>query len=175
VGVLYILRRYFAEKLEIYIKMNNLRQIPQSLPAVFVRAVSLAALLLLVACTAQKPPQELSPKMKAALLERVTQRWHALEKKDFAATYDYTTPNYRRVFPKALYVNKFSYAVDWELTGVELLNYDARAAVASVAVRVMSKPAKQTSAASNALGAIPLTMHENWLYVDGQWWHGAKD
>jgi hypothetical protein len=39
----------------------------------------------------------------------------------------------------------------------------------------MSKPAKQTSAASKALGALPLTMHEKWLYVDGQWWISARD
>ncbi len=132
-------------------------------------------LLSLVACSGGGAPQKLTPEFESNLAERVTARWHALEKKDFAATYQYTTPNYRSVFPKALYVNKFSYAVDWELTGVEVVNYDAQAAVASVAVRVMSKPAKQTSAASNALGAIPLTMHEKWLYVDGQWWHSAKD
>jgi len=137
-------------------------------------AVSLM-LASLVACSGGGAPQKLTPQLESNLTERVTARWHALEKKDFAATYQYTTPNYRSVFPKALYVKKFSYAVNWELTGVEVVNYDAQAAVASVAVRVMSKSAKQTSAASNALGAIPLTMHEKWLYVDGQWWNSAKD
>ena len=137
--------------------------------------VGIMVALLLAGCSRDIPAVPMTPESKAALLSRATERWHALEKKDFAATYQYTTPNYRRVFSKALYVNKFSYAVDWELTGVELLHYDARAAVASVAVRVMSKPAKQTSVASNAIGAIPHTIREKWIFVNGQWWNSAKN
>jgi hypothetical protein len=38
----------------------------------------------------------------------------------------------------------------------------------------MSKPTKQTSAASIALGALPLTLYEKWLIVDGEWWHIVK-
>jgi hypothetical protein len=64
--------------------------------------------------------------------------------------------------------------VDWELTGVEVLNYDAVAAVASVAVRVMSEPTKRTSTASFELGAVPVTFHEKWLFIDGEWWHSAN-
>ncbi len=154
-------------------EMNKLRSIVKSCHAG--RLAVLSLVLVLGACATTSPPAELTAQAEAELLQRVTERWHALEKKDFAAAYDYTTPNYRRVFPKALYVNKFSYAVNWELTGVEVTNYDARAAVASVAVRVMSKPAKQTSVASNAIGAIPLNMHEKWIHVDGIWWHSAKD
>lgn len=128
-----------------------------------------------VSCSAMGPPKTLTEDDKAALLKRVNERWHSIVQKDFAATYKYTTPKYREVFPKALYVNKFSYGVDMQLTGVEVLNYDARAAVASVAVGVMSKPAKQTSVASNALGALPLTINEKWIFVEGEWWHSAKD
>lgn len=72
-----------------------------------------------------------------------------------------------------LYVKGFSYGLDWELTEVEILNYDGGAAVASVAVRVMSKPAKQTSQAAFRGGAVPMTIIEQWLYVDGQWWYSA--
>jgi hypothetical protein len=43
-----------------------------------------------------------------------------------------------------------------------------------VAVRVMSKPTKQTSSASMAMGALPVTLHENWFRVDGEWWHSTK-
>jgi hypothetical protein len=59
------------------------------------------------------------------------------------------------------------------LTAIEVTNYDAPAAVASVAARVMSKPLKQTSTASMALGAIPVTVNEKWVFVDGQWWFSA--
>jgi hypothetical protein len=73
-----------------------------------------------------------------------------------------------------MFVKKFSYAVNRELTGVEVTNYDARAAVASVAVRVMSSPAKLTSAASIAIGAVPVTINERWMFIDGEWWHSAN-
>ena len=136
--------------------------------------VSVMLVLFLAGCSRDITSVPMTPESEAALLNRATERWHAIEKKDFAATYEYTTPKYRRVFSKALYIHKFSYAVDSELTGVELLHYDARAAVASVAVRVMSKPAKQTSVASIAMGALPLTMHEKWIFMDGQWWHSTK-
>jgi hypothetical protein len=38
----------------------------------------------------------------------------------------------------------------------------------------MSKPAKQTSSASIAIGALPSTIREKWLIVDGEWWHILK-
>jgi len=128
--------------------------------------------LILQACS---DPSVLSKKEQGILLDRVSERWYALEDKDYGAAYEYTTPNYREVFSKALYANKFSYGVEWELTGVEYINYDADAAVASVAVRVMSKPAKQTSTASVAIGATPATLREKWIKTEGQWWHIAKD
>jgi hypothetical protein len=160
-------------------KMNGLHSMTCSLRSLaqLARIVFLSVIFstLLAGCSRDIPSPPMTPELEATLLNRATERWHALEKKDFAAAYQYTTPKYRRIFSKALYVNKFSYAVDWELTDMELLNYDARAAVASVAVRVMSKPAKQTSVASNALGAIPLNIREKWIFVDGQWWNSARD
>jgi hypothetical protein len=143
--------------------------------SVFRGAVFTALLVFLQACSLVDDPETLSDKEKKELVDRVSERWYALEDKDFGAAYEYITPNYRRVFSKALYINKFSYGVDWELTGVDVINYDARAAVASVAVRVMSKPAKQTSVASLAIGATPTTIREKWLFTEGQWWHIAKD
>lgn len=135
-------------------------------------------LLFAAACSrddAPQAPETLGPEQEAALIQRVTERWQALEAKDFGKAYEFATPNYRGIFSKSLYVNKFSYAVDWELTAVDIVNYDARAAVASVAVRVMSEPTKQTSVASRALGAIPITIREKWFSVNGEWWHSAKD
>ena len=115
----------------------------------------------------------LSAEQVAALEKRVTQRWQALAARDYATVYEFSTPVYRSVFPKNLYVLQFSYVVERELTGVEVLNYDAAAAVASVAVRVMSKPAKLTSTASQAIGAVPVTIHERWMLIDGEWWYSA--
>ena len=138
---------------------------------------ALLGVLLLVALQAPAswagPVPGLSVDQVAALEERVRQRWQALVARDYAAVYEFSTPVYRSVFPKDLYVLQFSYAVERELTGVEVLNYDAAAAVASVAVRVMSKPAKLTSTASQAIGAVPVTIHERWMLIDGEWWYSA--
>ncbi len=139
------------------------------------QGVLLAAILaaLVAPASSAEPVQGLSAAQVAALEKRVAQRWRALVARDYAAAYAFCTPVYRSVFPKELYVLQFSYAVERELTGVEVLNYDAAAAVASVAVRVMSKPVKLTSTASQALGAVPITVHEQWMLIAGEWWYSA--
>jgi hypothetical protein len=156
-------------------KMNTLREINVFRPLVALLVLSLVVLGAACSDGGDRLGQELSPEEKNALVKRATQRWRVLEVKDFNKAYEFETPNYRGIFSKSLYVNKFSYAVDWELTDVDVVNYDARAAVASVAVRVMSKPTKQTSEASIALGALPMNLTEKWFFVDGEWWHSAKD
>jgi len=112
--------------------------------------------------------------MSSQLEQRVRDRWQTLVDRDFEKTWQFSTPNFREVFPRHLYVRSFSYAVEWELTEVEIVNYDGGAAVASVAARVMSKPVKQTSRASRLIGAVPTTMSERWIFIDGQWWYGAN-
>ena len=131
----------------------------------------LSVALILTGC---EQPRELSDEQRAQLEQRVLERWQARIDHDFGKAWEYSTPDYRSSFPKSLYIHKFSYAVNWELTGIEVLNYDAPAAVASVAVRVMSEPTKLTSAASRAVGAVPVTIHERWIYIDGEWWYSAN-
>jgi len=124
-------------------------------------------------CSTESEPEASGPDLKR-LEERVRERWEAKIARDFEAVWEYSTPNYRRSFPKSMYALKFSYALDWELTSIEVVNYDALAAVASVAVGVMSIPTKQTSAASRAIGATPETIHEQWLFIEGEWWHSTS-
>lgn len=112
----------------------------------------------------------LSSQQLAALEARVRERWQTLSARDYESTWEFSTPLYRSIFPKDLYVLQFSYTVERELTGVEVLNYDASAAVASVTARVMSKPLKLTSTASRSIGALPVTVHEKWILIDGEWW-----
>ena len=118
--------------------------------------------------------QTLSEQQRTALEDRVTERWQALEAREFEQAWEYTSPAYRAIFPKQLYRKKFSYAVTWELTGVKVVNYDASAAVASVVVRVMSEPTKRTSTASELIGATPTSVRERWIFTDGQWWFSAN-
>ncbi len=118
--------------------------------------------------------RDLSNEQQADLVSRATARWKAIEARDWATVYTFSSPAYRQVISQNLYVHKYSYMVEWELTSVEFLNYDAAAAVASVAVRVMSKPTKPTSAASKAIGSVPSRVVENWVLVDDEWWYSAS-
>lgn len=138
--------------------------------------ITFGALTLLVAGCQQPSgtPEQLSAELQAALEQRVKARWEARIAHDWGAAWEYTSPAYREVFPKHLYVRKFSYTADWELTGIEVTNYDSSAAVASVAVGVMSRPVKQTTVAAKALGAMPRELHERWILIDGEWWFGAN-
>jgi hypothetical protein len=142
----------------------------------FVSGAFLALLLVLaqVPSAWAAPPEGMTAEQVAALEQRVKERWQALSARDYARAWEFSTPNYRSVFPKELYVLQFSYAVDRQLTGVEVLDYDAAAAVASVTARVMSKPLKQTSEASVAVGALPVISREKWMFIDGQWWYSSS-
>ena len=131
----------------------------------------LAMAWLVVGCAES---DKLSEEQLAALEERVQARWDAMVARDFEKAWEFATPAYREAFPREMYPLRFSYAVVWELTSIEVLDYDARAAVASVAVRVMSKPVKLTSSASRAVGAVPVTFSERWVLIDGQWWYSAN-
>ena len=111
---------------------------------------------------------------RSILEQRVRERYQALVARDYNKAWEYSTPNYRAVFSKQLYVKKFSYALDLELTGVEVVNYDSDAAVASVVVRVMSKPTKQTSTASFLVGATPKSLGEKWVFSQDQWWFSVN-
>ena len=135
------------------------------------RVFLLAAVVVLGGCATSKT---LSPEDVERLEARATARWKLLEQRDWSSAYDYMSPAYREVFTRRMYEGRFSYMVEWELTSVEVVNYDAAAAVASVAVRVMSRPVKQTSAASKAIGAVPTRFVEQWILQDGEWWYSAN-
>ena len=137
----------------------------------YARTLLVVTMGLIISCTsAPRWDQE----QRDLLEQRVRDRWQALVARDFEKAWEYTSPENRAIFSKQLYVKNFSYAVEWELTDVEIVNYDGDAAVASVVVRVMSKPTKQTSSASVRLGSIPTNLRERWIFAEGQWWYSAK-
>ena len=111
---------------------------------------------------------------RSTLEQRVLERFNALLARDYDKAWEYSTPSYRAIFSKQLYARKFSYALRLELTGVEIVNYDSDAAVASVVVRVMSKPTLQTSTASRLIGATPRSLGEKWVFSQDQWWFSAN-
>jgi hypothetical protein len=163
-----IIRALFGEKT---CKDNVLRGDGMRLPGI---GKWLLVVLVFMALAGCEQSRELSEEQRGRLEQRVQERWLALIDRDYDTVWEYFTPTYRESFPKHLYSHKFSYAVKWELTAVRVVNYDASAAVASVAVRVMSEPTKFTSAASRAVGAVPVTIHEQWMFIDGEWWFSTN-
>ncbi len=135
----------------------------------------LLSLVLLVSACGKSPDSLLGTgnASRETLEQRAEERWRARIAHDWGKAWEYESPAFREVFPKQLYVKKFSYTANWELTGLEVIEYDPEAAVASVVVRVMSRPTKQTSAAARAIGAMQRELHEKWILVDGEWWFSA--
>ena len=129
---------------------------------------SILSLLILLGCAVQTV---LTQELQDKLVERIESRWEFYEVGDYPSTWNFSTPEYRRVFPKESYYKNFHGLLDLELTGVQLLAYDAQAAVASVAVRVMISPRPGAPAASLALGKTPTTIDETWKLVDGSWYY----
>lgn len=160
--------------------MNTLDMTPLNCRIPLRLLVALCLSLALLGCAATggtvvtgQVPANLPKEQAEALVSRVEGKWRAMERWDFAAVYEYTTPNYRSVFSKSMFLKKFGTDLRWQLTGVDILNYDAEAAVASVAVRVMSESTKQTTLASG-VGAILDTVDEKWFFIDGVWWNNTK-
>lgn len=131
------------------------------------------AVISLVSPNALTEVDGLSPELERALLERVEQRWAHMAEREFDKVWEFSTSTYREIFSKRMFVKNFSYGVEWRLTRAEVRAYDADAAVASVAARVMTEPTKHTTEASKALGAIPQTFNEQWMLIDGVWWYSA--
>ena len=126
------------------------------------------SLLNLLGCAGQAV---LTQELQDSLVERIERRWEFYSIGDYPSTWDFSTPEYRRIFPRESYYKNFHGLLELELTGVQLLAYDAGAAVASVAVRVMISPRPGAPAASLALGKSPTTIDETWKLVDGNWYY----
>jgi len=126
------------------------------------------SLLMLLGCATQAV---LTQEVQDKLVERIERRWEFYAVRDYEGAWDFSTPEYRRIFPRESYYKNFHGLLEFELTGVRLLAYDASAAVASVAVRVMISPRPGAPAASLALGKTPTTIDERWKLVGGNWYY----
>ncbi len=113
---------------------------------------------------------ELTERQRADLIERVETRWSALADQDWDTLYSLQSPVYRSVFTKDMHAVVGFGSVDRELTSVEIVNYDRGAAVASVAVGVMTRSTKQTPATSDALQTLQTEVIEQWILRNNEWW-----
>ncbi len=72
-------------------------------------AVAGLALLVLASATAgvavaTENLSGLSDNQAAALEQRVRERWQTKSDREFGKTWEFSTPNFREVFPKSLYI-----------------------------------------------------------------------
>ena len=155
-----------VSKFKKLVKKHILMNISLIKKALFIPYV--LSLLVLLGCAGQAV---LTQELQDNLVEWIERRWKFYSVGDYSGTWDFSTPEYRRIFPRESYYKNFHGLLDLELTGVRLLAYDASAAVASVAVRVMILPRPGAPAASLALGKTPTTIDERWKLVGGKWYY----
>lgn len=124
--------------------------------------------VIMAACAA---PGELSELEESVLIQRVRDRWQCLERNDYICAYEFLSPAYRGVFTPEMYRNRYFSELERVLTGVKVVNYDRKAAVASVKVGVMSRSSTDASSASRAIVVTPTTLTEAWLEYGGKWWY----
>ncbi|KAB2930667.1 MAG: hypothetical protein F9K25_08995 [Candidatus Contendobacter sp.] len=116
------------------------------------------------------PATEATQVQRALLEQRVTAKWDALIRKDFATAYSFTSPSYRKLFSLDAFRSSFGNKVGWrrvEVVDVEFKGGDA----ATVGINihfVYHQPQAEK----------PLDMQtyvqEPWVFVDGQWWYLVK-
>lgn len=111
-------------------------------------------------------------KRRAALEQRVTAKWDALIRKDFASAYSLTSPAYRNLFSLEAFNRQFTVGrVDWRR--IEVVDVDFKgddAAVVGINIHFVYHQPQ----AENAIEMKTYTQ-EPWVRVDGQWWYVVKD
>lgn len=103
------------------------------------------------------------------LKERVEGRWQALIDRDFAAAYEYESPEFRKSYSPEKYMNQFGPQVRWHMATVRRISYDQRG-TAEVLVEIdhdFFLPSGDRPVRSKAY------FRESWVYIDGHWWRNA--
>ena len=112
---------------------------------------------------------------ESVLKERVNSRWQSIITQQFDKTYSYESPRYRQVFPKELYINKFSPIARWSLTKITNITYHSRTKMATVSVEIATQSIM--GSANTRVGlkeAVNTTIQEKWLFIGNQWWYISR-
>jgi hypothetical protein len=117
--------------------------------------------------------QEEQKELEEALRERVSARWAALVKRDFAAVYEFQTPAYREVYNMEAFNQQFGAAAKWTKATVEKINLqpsseESNLLTADVVVNIhYSVPFPSAENPTQTSGFV----NERWLRKEGQWWY----
>ncbi|MBB1091986.1 hypothetical protein HUU61_11855 [Rhodopseudomonas palustris] len=108
----------------------------------------------------------------AALSARVTARWAALAKRDFATAYTFETPAFRQLNDAASFAGRFGGAVKWQ--GAQVTEVKLDAALQSAKVALMLSYETVLPDGGN-LYQGRRRMDETWIRVADQWWFAQSD
>jgi hypothetical protein len=109
---------------------------------------------------------------QTALKQRVTAKWDALIRKDFATAYSFNTPAYRSLFSLDAFRRNFAVGkVVWrriEVVDVDFKGDDAAMVGINIHFVYYQAPVGKD---------IEMTTYtqEPWVQVDGQWWYLMKE
>lgn len=118
------------------------------------------------------PEQDTAAKRRVALEQRVTAKWEAFIRRDFATAYSLTSPAYRNLASLDAFKRKFAVGrVAWrriEVVDVDFKSDDA--AVVGINVHFVYYQAQPEKAVE-----MTTYVQESWVQVDGQWWFLMKE
>ena len=129
----------------------------------------LMILALLSAC-ASLTPQDTDAwrdSQRAKLKERAEARWKALITGDYAAAYEYLSPDHRVVVSLQQFRGKFGGTIAWRMAIAKDIKYDSPT-VATVMVAVTYRYSGPLGGGEIETGRL---MAEKWLYSGGEWWY----
>jgi len=113
-----------------------------------------------------------TPAQRAALEQRVIAKWETLVRRDFTATYAFTSPAYRSAFSLEAFRRKFGNGkVVWKR--VEVVSVDFKgddAAIVGIKIHIVYHDSQSQRSIDMATNA-----QESWVYADGQWWYVVED
>jgi hypothetical protein len=119
--------------------------------------------------TAQDSTGGIDSAKQSKLEERVSSRWAAMIKKDFAQAYEYFSPAYRKLFPLESYLKETGPDVDWITS--KILNISMTGDRAEVKVHLDYRLNLPPEAGIGDVGIIGTDLNEVWLWEDGNWWY----
>jgi hypothetical protein len=108
---------------------------------------------------------------RAVLEQRVTAKWEALIRRDFAAAYAFTSPAYREAFSLDAFKRNFGNGrVAWQRIEVVSVDFESDDA-ATVGIKIYIVYHDLQSQKS-----LDMATHDQefWVYADGQWWYLVK-
>jgi len=115
--------------------------------------------------------QDAASKQRAALEQRVTAKWDALIKNDFATAYTFTSPAYRHLHSLEYFKSRFGGTVKWRRVAVAHVDFiDKDAATVGINIHFVYY-LKETGETFNMENDVK----ESWVHVNGQWWYVMKE